>query len=164
VDQKTMGQLYLTHDLNAVPDFAGMGPEPFDISFDEFRARLKSYRGEIKGVLTRGEFVAGIGNAYADEILWHARLHPYRKRTQLTTEEIARLYDAMQSALHDAVDQVRAEMGERIHLKPRDFLAVHLKTGAPCPRCGAPISIVSANQRITNFCRTCQPGGLIKGM
>lgn len=164
VDQKTMGQLYLTHDLNAVPDFAKMGPEPFGISPDEFRARLQPYRGEIKGVLTRGEFVAGIGNAYADEILWQARLHPYRKRTQLTPEEIMRLYDAMQSTLHQAVEKVRAEMGEHIHLKPRDFLAVHLKTGEPCPRCGTPISLVGANQRITNFCRTCQPGGLIKGM
>ena len=164
VDQKTMGQLYLTRDLNAVPDYAAMGPEPFDLSLDGFRARLKLYRGEIKGILTRGEFVAGIGNAYADEILWNARLHPYRKRTQLTSEEIARLYEAMQSTLRDALAKVRAEMGERIHLKPRDFLAVHLKTGKPCPRCGTPISLVGANQRITNFCRTCQPGGLIKGM
>ncbi|MEW5717669.1 MAG: DNA-formamidopyrimidine glycosylase family protein [Chloroflexota bacterium] len=164
VDQKMMGQLYLTRDLNVVPDFAGLGPEPFDISLDEFRARLQKYRGEIKGILTRGEFIAGIGNAYADEILWHARLHPYRKRTQLSADEIARLYDAMQRALRAAVAQVRAEMGEQIYLKPRDFLAVRLKTGKPCPRCGAPISLVGANQRITNFCRTCQPGGLIKGM
>ena len=55
-------------------------------------------------------------------------------------------------------------MGEAIHLKPRDFLAVHMKSGEPCPRCGTPVSLVGANQRITNFCRTCQPGGLIKGM
>jgi formamidopyrimidine-DNA glycosylase len=108
--------------------------------------------------------VAGIGNAYADEILWTARLHPYRKKTQLTSEEIERLYHAMQTTLRDAIDKVNAEMGEAIHLKPRDFLAVHMKTGEPCPRCGTPISLVGANQRITNFCRTCQPGGLIKGM
>jgi formamidopyrimidine-DNA glycosylase len=164
LDQKQMGQLYLTHDLESVPDYAGMGPEPLDISLDEFRARLKPYRGEIKGVLTRGEFVAGIGNAYADEILWAARLHPYRKRTQLTSEEVERLYAGMRSTLSESIEKVRAEMGENIHLKPRDFLAVHMKTGEPCPRCGTPISLVGANQRITNFCRTCQPGGLIKGM
>ena len=164
VDQKRMGQLYLTREPALVPGFAGMGPEPFDISLDEFRERLRPFRGEIKGVLTRGEFVAGIGNAYADEILWNARLHPYRKRTQLTPEEIERLYHAMQTTLRDATAQVRAEMGESIHLKPRDFLSVHMKTGEPCPRCGTPISLVGANQRITNFCRTCQPGGLIKGM
>ena len=164
VDQKQMGQLYLTRDLAMVPDYAGLGPEPFDVSLETFRARLKTFRGEIKGVLTRGEFIAGIGNAYADEILWAARLHPYRKRTQLTPDEVDRLYAAMRYTLAEAVDKVRSEMQENIHLKPRDFLAVHMKTGAPCPRCGTPISLVGANQRITNFCRSCQPGGLIKGM
>ena len=159
-----MGQLYLTPSLNLVPEYTGMGPEPFDVSLEEFRSRLKPFRGEIKGLLTRGQFVAGIGNAYADEILWAARLHPYRKRTQLTADEIERLYNAMRSTLSDAVARVRLEMQENIHLKPRDFMAVHMKTGEPCPRCGTPISLVGANQRITNFCRSCQPGGLIKGM
>jgi formamidopyrimidine-DNA glycosylase len=163
-DQKQMGQLYLTRDLAAVPDYAGLGPEPLEISLDEFRLRLKPFRGEIKGVLTRGEFVAGIGNAYADEILWAARLHPYRKRTQLTADEVERLYAAMQSTLTEAVAQVRLAMGENIHEEPRDFMSVHMQTGQPCPRCGTSISLVGANQRITNFCRTCQPGGLIKGM
>lgn len=167
VDQKRMGQLYLTREppeRAAIPDFATMGPEPFTVPLEEFRARLKKSRGEIKGVLTRGEFIAGIGNAYADEILWAARLHPYRQRHTLTAEEVDRLYDAVRATLLDAIEQVRAEMGEAIHLKPRDFLKVHMKTGAPCPRCGTAISLVGANQRITNFCRSCQPGGLIKGM
>jgi formamidopyrimidine-DNA glycosylase len=164
VDQKRMGQLYLTRDLDRVPDYAGMGPEPLDVSLDDFRKRLRPFRGEIKGVLTRGQFLAGIGNAYADEILWAARLHPYRKRTQLTIGEIDRLFEATRTTLSDAVGKVREEMGEQIHLKPRDFFAVHMRTGQPCPRCGTPVSLVGANQRITNFCRTCQPGGLIKGM
>jgi formamidopyrimidine-DNA glycosylase len=164
VDQKRMGQLYLTRDLVEVPDHAAMGPEALEISLDDFRARLRAYRGEIKGLLTRGEVVAGIGNAYADEILWAARVHPYRKRTQLTPEEIDRLHAAMRATLLDAIEKVRAEMGGDIHRKPRDFMAVHMKTGEPCPRCGTPISLVGANQRITNFCCTCQPGGLIKGM
>lgn len=164
VDQKTMGQVYLTDDLNQVTDYPGLGPEPFDVTLDQFRDRLKPYRGEIKGVLTRGEFIAGIGNAYADEILWAAKVHPYRKRTQLSGEEIDRLYQAIQSTLREAIDKVRIEMGDNIHLKPREFMAVHMKTSEPCPRCGTPISFVGANQRITNFCRTCQPGGLIIGM
>jgi formamidopyrimidine-DNA glycosylase len=164
VDQKQMGQLYLTRSLDSIPDYASLGPEPFDLSLEQFSERLKPYHGEIKGILTRGEFVAGIGNAYADEILWAACLHPYRKRTQLTPGEVERLYQAMRTTLSEAVEKVRVEMGENIHLKPRDFLAVHMKTGEPCPRCGTRISLVGANQRITNFCRTCQPGGLIKGM
>jgi formamidopyrimidine-DNA glycosylase len=164
VDQKKMGQLYLTRSLDSIPDYASLGPEPFDLSFEQFSERLKRFHGEIKGILTRGEFTAGIGNAYADEILWAACLHPYSKRTQLTPGEVERLYQAMQTTLSLAVEKVRVEMGENIHLKPRDFLAVHMKTGQPCPRCGTRISLVGANQRITNFCRTCQPGGLIKGM
>jgi formamidopyrimidine-DNA glycosylase len=164
VDQKQMGQLYLTRDVALVPDFSGLGPEPFEISLADFRARLKRFPGEIKGTLTRGQLVAGIGNAYADEILWAAQIHPYRRRASLTVEEIDRLYAAMRSTLVEATEKVRAEMGENIHLKPRDFMAVHMKTGEPCPRCGNPISLVGANQRLTNFCRACQPGGLIKGM
>ncbi len=164
VDQKQMGQVYLTRSLESVPDYAGLGPEPFEITPEDFRDRLKRFHGEIKGILTRGELVAGIGNAYADEILWAARTHPYRKRAELSTEEVDRLYAAMQSTLAEAIEKVRAGMGENIHLEPRGFMAVHMKTGEPCPRCGTRISLVGANQRITNFCRTCQPGGLIKGM
>lgn len=163
-DQKQMGQLYLTANLDLVPDFAGLGPEALEISLEEFKGRLKPFRGEIKGVLTRGEFVAGIGNAYADEILWEARIHPYKKRTQLSAEEVERLFGAMRGVLLRAIEQVRAGMGENIEQEPREFMAVHMKTGQPCPRCGTPVSMVSANQRVTNFCRECQPGGLIKGM
>jgi formamidopyrimidine-DNA glycosylase len=163
-DQKQMGQLYMVEDPRQVPEYSTLGPEALEVSEEDFRARLKPFRGEIKGILTRGQFVAGIGNAYSDEILWTAQLHPFRKRTQLTIEEVGRLYQGMRSTLLDAIERVRILMGEDIHLEPRQFMAVHMKTGEPCPRCGAPISLISANQTITNFCRRCQPGGLIKGM
>jgi len=164
IDQKSMGQLYLTPNVQAAPGYAELGPEALEITGAEFAQRLRPYRGEIKGILIRGEFVAGIGNAYADEILWAARINPFRKRTQLTVAEIDRLYAAMRETLAAAIDALRVEMGEAIHREPRTFLAVHLKAGQPCPRCGSPIAAVTANQRVTNFCRTCQPGGLIKGM
>lgn len=124
IDQKVMGQVYLAHELGQIPDFGGMGPEALEISREEFVERLGKFRGEVKGTLcvTRGEFVAGIGNAYADEILWAARLHPYRKRTQLTSEELNRLYEAMQTTLREATEKVRAEMGEQIHLSRANFL------------------------------------------
>ncbi len=163
-DPKTMGQIYATSDLARVPEFDEMGPEALEITLEAFKERLRPFRGEIKGILVRSAFVAGIGNAYADEILWAAQLHPYRKRTSLSADEIARLHAAMRGTLLEARDLVRAEMGDAIHLKPRDFMKVHLRAGEACPRCGNVISEVSANQRITNFCRTCQPGGLIKGM
>jgi formamidopyrimidine-DNA glycosylase len=164
VDSKRMGQIYLTRDLAAIPTFSEMGPEALEVSAEEFGRRLRRYRGEIKGVLTRADFLAGIGNAYADEILWHARLHPYRKRSSLSPEDIERLYRAMVDTLEQATGLVRDAMGEDIHLKPRAFFAVHMRGGEPCPRCGTAISAVTANQRITNFCRNCQPGGLIRGM
>jgi formamidopyrimidine-DNA glycosylase len=164
IDQKQMGQIYLTFDLDRVPGYTGMGPEALDISSVDFSHSIMKFRGEIKGILTRGDLVAGIGNAYADEILWEARLHPYRKRTDLTGEEIDRLYLAMRKTLIASIEHVREAMGEKIDQEPRQFMAVHMKTDMPCPRCGSPVSLVSANQRITNFCRTCQPGGLIKGM
>ncbi len=164
VDMKTMGQVYLTRDTSNVPEFAHMGPEALEISREAFRERIRRFRGEIKGVLTRGDFVAGIGNAYADEILWAARLYPFRKRTQLKPPDIDALYDAMRETLLSATEKVRAEMGEDIHLKPREFMAVHMKSGEPCPRCGTTISLIGANQRITNFCRACQPGGMFRGM
>lgn len=164
LDYKKMGQLYLTYDFKKIPDYARLSPEALEIPRTDFCQRLMACHDEVKGALTRGELVAGIGNAYADEILWEARLHPYRKCTLLTAGEAEILYEAMRATLLGAIDKVREEMGEAIHLEPRGFMAVHMKTGKPCPRCGTPISLVGANQRTTNFCRTCQPGGLVKGM
>jgi formamidopyrimidine-DNA glycosylase len=164
VDQKRMGQLYLTAELAAIPTFAEMGPDALEASPEIFRNRLRRFRGEIKGVLSREQFLAGIGNAYADEILWQARLHPYRKVSSMTPEEIDRLYAAMNVTLRESIEKVEAAMGEDIHLKPRDFFAVHMRGGKLCPRCGAKVSEITAGGRITNFCRSCQPGGLIRGL
>ena len=111
IDQKKMGQVFITRhppEQSPIADFAEMGPDALVISREDFKARLKPYRGEIKGVLTRSDFVAGIGNAYADEILWWARLHPYRKRTSLTADEVDRMYDGMRACLLDAIEKVRA--------------------------------------------------------
>ncbi|HEY4667704.1 MAG TPA: DNA-formamidopyrimidine glycosylase family protein [Anaerolineales bacterium] len=164
VDQKRMGQLYLTARLASIPTFAEMGPDALEASPQTFRTRLRRFRGEIKGVLSREQFVAGIGNAYADEILWQARLHPYRKVSTLSPEEIDGLHAAMNVTLRESIEKVEAAMGEDIHLKPRDFFAVHMRGGQACPRCGGRISEITAQDRITNFCRSCQPGGLIRGL
>lgn len=167
-DQRTMGQVYLTTDLAAIPGWTEVGPEPFDLTLANFKERLRPHRGEIKGILTRGRAVAGIGNAYADEICFTARIHPYRQRTTLTADETDRLYKATQSVLRDAIATLRERVGTEIHGKSfalpyevRDFLAVHNRGGEPCPACGSPISEVKAGGRLTNFCRTCQPGGLL---
>ncbi len=163
-DLKGMGKIYLTRDLDAIPGYRDVVPDALDpgLTAAAFLDRLRPFRGEIKGVLTRGEVVGGIGNAYADEILFEAGIYPFRKRSSLSREEQTRLYDAMRGVLARAIDVLRERVGEQIDVEVRDFLAVHNKAGRPCPRCGHPISEVKVANRATNFCRSCQPGTLIR--
>jgi formamidopyrimidine-DNA glycosylase len=162
-DAVDMGKVYLACDLDQVPAFAGQGPEATEpaLTLEGFRERLRPHRGEVKGVLTNQSFVAGIGNAYADEILWSARLYPFRRRTDLSDVEIAQLYAAMRSVLSEAIATLRERVGENIDVEVRDFLSVHGKAGQPCPRCGSPISQVKRQRTATHFCRTCQPGLMV---
>lgn len=164
-DAKDMGKVYLTDDLDRIPAFADQGPEATDpdLTLEAFRERLRRRRGEIKGVLVNQTFVAGIGNAYADEVCWRAGVYPFRRRPSLTDDEVARLHSAMQTVLREAVEMLRVRIGDAIDVEVRDFLAVHGKTGQPCPRCGSPISKVTRARRTTNFCRTCQPGLMTGG-
>ena len=166
LDDRQMGLVYYVRpgQIGEVGHLAMQGPDALDggLTFDEFKERIRPYRGEIKGVLARGKFLAGIGNAYVDEILWEAQVSPFRKRTELGDGELQRVYDAIPHVLHEAIGVVRERMLPNIHLKIRDFLKVHRKGGEPCPRCGTTISEIAPNQRITSWCRTCQPGGLIK--
>jgi formamidopyrimidine-DNA glycosylase len=164
-DVKDMGKVYLTDDLSQVPTFVALGPEANDpaLTLDAFYERLRRHHGEIKGVLTNQAFVAGIGNAYADEICWRAGIYPFRRRPSLTDEEVAGLHAAMQAVLAEAIETIRARVGYAIDVELRDFLAVHGKAEQPCPRCGASISKVTRQRRTTNFCRTCQPGLMVGG-
>jgi formamidopyrimidine-DNA glycosylase len=164
VDQRLMGRVYLVEagNLNSVPQFAEMGPDVLspELTEEVFRERLRKYSGQIKSVLVNHKFVAGIGNAYSDEILWQASIHPYRKRTQLSDEDIGRLYRAIGEVLGSAQEIVSEKMKESLDYSEwRDHLQVHRRGGEPCPRCGATISEITAGQRITSFCRTCQPDG-----
>lgn len=165
VDDKAMGKVYLSRELELVPGFARQGPEALDpqLTLKTFRERLRRRRGEIKGILTNQAFLAGIGNAYADEILFRAGLYPFRKRPSLSAEEVERLYRAIPSVLSDAIITLRERVGDEIRVEVRDFLEVHGKGGLPCPCCGTIISEIKARGRLTNFCRTCQPGRMIGG-
>jgi formamidopyrimidine-DNA glycosylase len=161
-DQRVMGRIYMAtpETLEALPQFAEMGPDVLSPSLTEdvFKERLRKYSGQIKSVLVNHRFVAGIGNAYADEILWEARVHPYRKRSQMSDEETTALYHAMRGVLTWAEPIVWEKMGESLDYKEwRDHLRVHRRGGEPCPRCGNTISEITAGQRITSFCRKCQP-------
>jgi len=107
--------------------------------------------------------VAGIGNAYADEICWCARLYPFRRRARLTADEVTRLHSAVHGVLAEAIETLRNRVGDAIDVAVRDFLAVHGKAGQPCPRCGTSVSEVRQARGATHFCRTCQPGLLVGG-
>src|SRR3990170_536857 len=161
-DHLRMGRIYLTtpDQLNTLPQFPDMGPDVLDpaLTEDAFKQRLLHHRGQVKGILTNHRFVAGIGNAYSDEILWEARLHPYRKRTQLSEDEMSALYRAVHSVLAWATAIVTEKMRDSIdYAEWRDHLRVHRRGGEPCPRRGAAISEITAGQRVTSFCRRCQP-------
>ena len=165
LDDRQMGKVYylMENQMPQVPSLPDQGPDVLSGgSFEEFEQGLKKFRGEIKGVLTRGTFVAGIGNAYSDEILYSAGLSPFRKCGSLSKEELHRLYECCPQVVQDAIDVLRERMGDEIHVKIRDFLKVHNKGGQPCPSCGGSISQLTANQRITSYCRRCQPGMLIR--
>jgi formamidopyrimidine-DNA glycosylase len=159
-DPRQMGKVYLVPDdaLDTVSGFAAMGPEADDpeLTLAVFRERLRHHRGQIKNILVNEAFVAGIGNAYADEVLFAARVHPYRQRTSLTQSEVEALYHTMRQVLSHATATIRQRLGEDISVEVRDFLQVHGKGGLACPRCDSTISEIRANQRLTNFCRRCQ--------
>jgi formamidopyrimidine-DNA glycosylase len=160
-DERLMGKVYLLpeEDLGQVPQFAEMGPDALDESLTEevFAQRLRRHNGMIKSILVNHRFVAGIGNAYADEILWAAGLHPYRKRPTLSENDVHRLYEAVRSVLDWAIAVVAERMKDGlVYEEVRDHLRVHRRGGQPCPVCGTRISEITAGQRITSFCRNCQ--------
>lgn len=165
IDDKQMGMVYYVDEDQAtgIPRLHEQGPDVLDdFTFEEFKDRLKRFHGEIKGVLTRGRVISGIGNAWSDEILFAARIYPFKKRKALSEGELRRLYEQSRRVVVDAIPVVRASIGNNIHLKARDFLQVHNRGGEPCPRCGSAISQITANKRITSYCRRCQPGMLFK--
>jgi formamidopyrimidine-DNA glycosylase len=162
-DASDMGKVYLIDDLSRVPAFDGQGPDADDpaLTLDLFRERLRRHTGEIKGILTNQAFVAGIGNAYADEICWCAQLYPFRRRASLSAAEVERLYRCVRAVLEKAIETLRERVGDAIDVEVRDFLAVHGKPGQSCPRCSGPISQVKRERRATHFCRACQPGLMV---
>jgi len=161
LDPTRMGKLYLVPVATprSVPGAgtAELGPDADDpaLTVEDFRARIRRHPGEIKGVLRNQSFVAGIGNAYSDEILWAARLSPFRRRSTLAAEEVDALYVAMRETLATSIEILRARVPPTFERQVRDHLKVHLRGGQPCPRCGALISQVGGREA-TSYCRACQ--------
>lgn len=160
-DPTQMGKVYLLPKAidRAVPGLdEQQGPDADDpeLTIDVWRARIRRHPGELKALLRNQAFVAGIGNAYSDEILHAAKLSPFRKRASLAPDEIDTLYTAMRTTLADAVVTLRERVPPTFEKQVRDFLAVHRRGGQPCPRCGKTISEVSSRSEATSWCRNCQ--------
>jgi formamidopyrimidine-DNA glycosylase len=161
-DPTQMGKVYILPRgverpvPGAAPD--EMGPDADDpaLTLDEWRSRIRRHPGELKNLLRNQEFVAGVGNAYSDEILHAARLQPFRKRATLAAEEVDELYAATRATLANAVTVLRDRVPPTFETEVRDFLAVHNRGGEPCPRCGHRITQTDAGGFTTSYCRNCQ--------
>jgi formamidopyrimidine-DNA glycosylase len=161
-DPTQMGKIYLQPAGvdRPVPGLGepDQGPDADDpaLTLEAWRQRIRRHPGELKNLLRNQSFVAGIGNAYSDEILHVARLLPFRKRASLANEEVDALYEATRTTLSSAIEVLKARVPPTFERQVRDFLAVHDKGGQPCPQCGTKITEVRAGGFITSFCRGCQ--------
>ncbi|MDQ6636242.1 MAG: hypothetical protein M3Y62_00445 [Candidatus Dormibacteraeota bacterium] len=160
LDFRDMGRIYWTADPEqGVPAWAGQGPEADSLgqeALEVFRKRLRRYRDELKDLLRNQAFLAGIGNAYSDEILFEARLLPLRRRATLKPGEEEALYAAIPLVLERSIGTILANPDYDESKQDRKFFNVHGKGGESCPRCGHRISQLGSNREPLNFCRGCQ--------
>ncbi len=153
--------VYLVSDTSDVPGVATLGPEPMDPSFtvEALAAILAGRRMQIKGVLRDQHIIAGIGNAYSDEVLHAAKMSPFKLASSFTPEDVAVLHAAMIATLRDAVDRSAGLAAADLKGEKKTGLRVHGKAGQPCPVCGDTIREVSFADSALQYCPTCQTGG-----
>jgi formamidopyrimidine-DNA glycosylase len=156
--------VYCVRDPNDVPGVARLGPDPLADGFtvDLLAALLRDAgRAQVKGVLRDQAVIAGIGNAYSDEVLHAARLSPFKPAANLTGDEVATLYDAIVTTLRDAVERSAGLATGDLKGEKKLGLRVHGRTGQACPVCGDTIREVSFSDSALQYCPTCQTGGQI---
>ena len=153
--------VYVVRDPLEVPGIARLGPDPLatDFSFERFRELVKSDRSQIKGLLRDQTKIAGIGNAYSDEILHAARLSPFKPAANLTDAETETLYAEIRAVLTDAVTRARGLSAGDLKAEKKLGMRVHGRAGQPCPVCGDTVREVSFADSSLDYCPTCQTGG-----
>ncbi|MER5178387.1 DNA-formamidopyrimidine glycosylase family protein [Streptomyces sp. NPDC002896] len=153
--------VYVVHDPSVVPGVARLGPDPLAADFDEqrFAKLLEGERRQLKGALRDQGLIAGVGNAYSDEILHAAKMSPFKLASSLTDEETHRLYEALRTTLTEAVERSRGLAAGRLKAEKKSGLRVHGRTGEACPVCGDTIREVSFSDSALQYCATCQTGG-----
>jgi formamidopyrimidine-DNA glycosylase len=161
---KRRASLHVVQGEDALRAMDPGGAEVLDMGLRAFAEKLRSENHTLKRALTDPRLLAGIGNAYSDEILHRARLSPVALSAQLSDDEMRALYEAVRAALRLWTDRLRAEAGAQFPDKVtafRDGMAVHGRYGEPCPDCGAPVQRIVYAENETNYCARCQTGGRI---
>ena len=154
--------MYVVRDPAEVEGIARLGPDPLAVDFTaEVLAGILRAEGrkQIKGVLRHQGTIAGIGNAYSDEILHAARMSPYKPASSIEGDELETLFAAIKGTLGDAVERSRGLAASELKGEKKSHLAVHAQTGKPCPVCGDTVREVSFADSSLQYCPTCQTGG-----
>ena len=153
--------VYLVRDPAEVPGVATLGPDPLaaDFTADTLAGLLSGRRTQIKGVLRDQRIIAGIGNAYSDEVLHAAKMSPFKIAASMTPDDVAVLYDAIKTTLHEAVERSAGLAAADLKGEKKSGLRVHGKTGQACAVCGDTIREVSFADSALQYCPTCQTGG-----
>jgi formamidopyrimidine-DNA glycosylase len=153
--------VYLVSDPSAVPGIAVLGPDPLDPAFttDVLAGLLAGRRTQIKGVLRDQKIIAGIGNAYSDEVLHAAKMSPFRLASSLSSEDVAALHAVITGTLRSAIERSSGLAPADLKAEKKSGLAVHGKAGQPCPVCGDIVREVSFADSALQYCATCQTGG-----
>ena len=152
---------YVVRDPQDVPGIARLGPDPLDDAFtlDALRKVIGTDRSQIKGLLRDQSKIAGIGNAYSDDILHAAKLSPFKPAANLDDADVQQLYDAIRGVLKDAVDRARGLAAGDLKAEKKLNTRVHGKSGQACAVCGDTIRSVSFADSTLDYCPTCQTGG-----
>ncbi len=153
--------VWVVGDPGQVPQIVALGPDALELSVDELGALLAGNTGRIKTVITDQKVIAGIGNAYSDEILHVAKISPFATAGKLTGEQLTTLHDAMVSVLRDAVSRSVGQGAATLKGEKRSGLRVHARTGLPCPVCSDTVREVAFADKSFQYCPTCQTGGKV---
>jgi len=151
--------VYLVRDPLEVPGVARLGPDALAVTREQLGTLFAAQRQQLKRALTDQTVLAGVGNAYSDEILHAARLSPFKNAGKLSDDELTRLHDALRAILTDAVTRSVGQRAATLKSEKRSGLRVHARAGLPCPVCGDTVREVSFADRSFQYCPTCQTEG-----